>query len=320
MTAARLAGWLLAAALAAAAWWALRRRARVEAQHARRGEPQGPWRRAVARLDGQRAALGALGVLMFVAALTLLAPLVAPYDPARQIDIVAAAGLEPSAAHPFGTDQFSRDVLSRVLFGGRVSLSVALLSVSVALTVGTAYGAAAGWAGGRIDGAMMRLVDAALAIPRILMLIVVFSLWRGAGVGALVLVLGLTGWFGMARVVRGEVRALRTRDFVTAATALGAPGARVLVRHVLPNVASQIAVAATLAVGNVIVLEAGLSYLGIGVQPPQPSWGSIIFEGREVFRSLWWISAFPGLAIVGTVMALNAAGDGLRDALDPRQG
>jgi peptide/nickel transport system permease protein len=232
---------------------------------------------------------------------------------------VNAAGLGPSTAHPFGTDQFSRDVLSRVLHGGRVSLGVALLSVVVALTVGTAYGAVAGWAGGRADGLMMRLVDGALAIPRILLLIVIFSLWRGAGVVTLVLVIGLTGWFGVARVVRGEVRALRTRDFVTAATALGAPGARVLVRHVLPNVASAIVVAATLAVGNVVVLEAGLSYLGIGVQPPQPSWGNIIFEGREVFRTLWWISAFPGLAIVGTVMALNAAGDGLRDALDPRQ-
>jgi peptide/nickel transport system permease protein len=283
------------------------------------GQPAGPWREAFARTRRDRGAMIGLAVLAALALAAVFAPLVAPYDPIAQPDIIALKSLPPSAAHPFGTDQASRDILSRVIYGARVSLGVAALSVLVAITVGTLYGAVAGYRGGRADSAMMRVVDTLLAIPRVLFLIAVLSLWTGAPMTTLVLLIGLTGWFGVSRIVRAQVLSLKEREFVVAARALGADGRRLLVRHILPNVASAIVVAATLGVGNVIILEAGLSYLGLGVQPPQASWGSIIRDGAEQVTTLWWISLFPGLAIVVTVMALNALGDGLRDALDARR-
>ena len=279
----------------------------------------GPWRRAAARLRGDRSAMLGLWTIVALAALALLAPLLAPYDPIRQPDIVTLESLAPSVAHPFGTDQYSRDVLSRVLYGARVSLAVGLLAALVAVTVGTAWGALAGWLGGRADTVMMRLVDAMLAVPRLLLLIVVAALWGRLPIPALVLLLGLTGWFGTSRLVRAQVLGLKERDFVLGARALGVPSARLLVRHVLPNALSPVVVAATLGVGGAIAVEAGLSYLGLGVRPPAASWGSIIADGAEDVGTLWWISLFPGLAIVTTVMAFNALGDGLRDALDPRQ-
>lgn len=279
----------------------------------------GPWQRAAARLRADGGAMAGLFAILALALIALLAPVLAPYDPVRQPDIVALESMAPSAAHPFGTDQYSRDVLSRVIHGARVSLAVGLLAALVAVTVGTAWGALAGWLGGRADTIMMRIVDAMLAIPRLLLLIVVAALWGRLPIPALVLVLGLTGWFGTSRLVRAQVLALKERDFVLGARALGVPGPRLLVRHVLPNALSPVIVAATLGVGGAIAVEAGLSYLGLGVRPPAASWGSIIADGAEDVGTLWWISLFPGLAIVATVMAFNALGDGLRDALDPRQ-
>jgi peptide/nickel transport system permease protein len=279
----------------------------------------GPLRLAALRFRANRAAALGLAVVLVLVVVSLLAPVLAPYDPVAQPDIVALRSQPPSLAHPFGTDQFSRDVLSRVLYGSRVSLSVATLSVLVAITVGTAYGALAGFLGGRADAMMMRAVDAMLAIPRVLLLVVVVSLWGGVSLPVLVVLLGLTGWFGVSRLVRGQVLALREREFVTAARALGASGARVLRRHVLPNALTPVIVAATLGVGHTIALEAGLSYLGLGVQQPLASWGNIIQDGADQVAVHWWISLFPGLAIVLTMMALTAVGDGLRDALDPRQ-
>lgn len=278
-----------------------------------------PWQLAGRRLVRDRAAMFAGAVLAIMLLAALLAPLLAPYDPAAQPDIVALRSQPPSLAHWFGTDPYSRDVLSRVLHGGRVSLSVAVLAIAIAMTVGTAYGAVAGLAGGRTDAIMMRVIDGFLSIPRVLLLVAVLALWRGIPLPALVALLGFTGWFGVSRLVRAQVRALRERDFVVSARALGAGTSRLLVRHILPNVLSPVLVAATLGVGNVIILEAGLSYLGLGVQVPQPSWGNIIQDGMDQVSALWWVSVFPGLAIVVTVMAVNRLGDGLRDALDPRQ-
>jgi peptide/nickel transport system permease protein len=249
----------------------------------------------------------------------VLAPWLAPYDPTAQLDIVALKNLAPSVAHPFGTDFASRDVFSRVLYGARVSLSVALLAIAVSTSVGTTFGAVAGYYGGRIDDVMMRLIDAALSVPRILLLIAVLVLWGEVSLPMLVLMLGLTGWFGVSRLVRAQVLALREQEMVLAARALGARDRDILRRHLLPHVLSPVIVAATLGIANVILIEAGLSYLGIGVRPPTPSWGNIIFDGREQIGSLWWVSTFPGLAIVLTVLAVNLVGDGLRDALDPRQ-
>ena len=306
--------WLLLVAAVAVACGAL-----LRAMPRRPTPDDGPWRRALGRLRADRGALAALWALLLVAALAAAAPLVSPYDPIAQPDLVALKSLPPSLAHPFGTDQSSRDVLSRVLWGARVSLSVGFLAALLSITLGTAWGAAAGWIGGRTDAVLMRVVDALLALPRLLLLIVIAALWGQLSLPVLVLVLGCTGWYGTSRLVRDEVRALRTRDFVTGARALGVPGLRILVRHVLPNALSPVVVAATLAVGNVIAVEAGLSFLGIGVRPPQASWGSIIADGASDIGTLWWIAFFPGLAIVCTVLACNALGDGLRDALDPRE-
>jgi peptide/nickel transport system permease protein len=279
----------------------------------------GPLRLAVRRFRANRGAALGLAALLVLVAVSLLAPLLSPYDPVAQPDIVALRSQPPSLAHPFGTDQYSRDVLSRVLYGSRVSLGVATLAVIIATTVGTVYGAVAGFVGGRTDAFMMRAVDALLAIPRVLLLIVVVALWRGVSLPVLVVLLGLTGWFGVSRLVRAQVLALGEREFVTAARALGASGRRVLLRHILPNALTPVIVAATLGVGNAIAIEAGLSYLGLGVQQPLASWGNIIQDGADQVAVHWWISLFPGLAIVLTMMALNAVGDGLRDALDPRQ-
>jgi peptide/nickel transport system permease protein len=205
------------------------------------------------------------------------------------------------------------------LYGGRVSLAVALLATLVSVTVGTAYGAAAAFVEGVVGAVLDRVLDALLSIPRLLLLIAIFAAWRDAPLKYFIIILGLTGWYSLARLVRGQVLALKGRDFVQSARALGATNTRILFRHVLPNVVSPVVVAATLGVGHVIVLEAGLSYLGIGVAIPQPSWGNIIQEGFDGTFTTWWISFFPGIAIVLTVMAVTVLGDGLLRALQPRR-
>lgn len=309
-----LAGWLIAAiATAALALLLLRRRRPAP------GAPHSPWRDALERLRAERAVQLAVVVVIALVVTALLAPLLAPYDPTRPLGLTTLNSRPPSLAHPFGTDPLSRDVFSRALFGARVSLAVSALAVLVAVTVGTLWGAIAGFAGGLADTALMRIVDACLAIPRLLLLVAVVALWDRLPLPALILLLGLTGWFGISRLVRAQVLALREQDFVISARALGASGPRILGRHVLPNVVSPVIVAATLGIGNVIVLEAGLSYLGIGVRPPVPSWGSIIQDGADQIVALPWLALFPGLLIVVTALAFNTLGDALRDALDPRE-
>jgi peptide/nickel transport system permease protein len=271
--------------------------------------------RRILRKPSSRVAMVILGIIVLVG---VLAPFIAPYDPAAQPDIVRLKSLAPSLAHPFGTDPYSRDVLSRVLYGARLSLAIGLLATLVSLTLGVAYGAIAGYAGGLVDALMMRVLDAFLAIPRLLLLLGILVAWPQLSVGSLILFLGLTGWFGVSRIVRGQVLALKHAEFVTAAQALGASRRRILVRHLLPNLISPIVVAATVGVAHVIVLEAGLSYLGIGVPPPLASWGNIILDGADQVATLWWMSLFPGLFMVLTVMTLNILGEALRDAYDRR--
>ena len=278
----------------------------------------GPWRAALGRLRHDRVATVAAVVLGVFVLAALFAPAIAPYAPNAQPDIIGAARLAPSWSHPFGTDAFSRDVLSRVIYGARISLGVATLAIVLAMSVGTAWGAVAGFAGGATDALMMRIIDALLAIPRILILLLILGLWGSISLASLVLVLGLTGWFATSRLVRERVRALARQDFTVAARALGARDVRVLWRHVMPNALSPVIVAATLGIGNVIVLEAALSYLGIGVRPPHASWGNIIQDGADQIGSAWWVALFPGLAMLVTVIAFNLLGDSLRDALDPR--
>ena len=261
----------------------------------------------------------ASAILVVIALLGALAPWVAPYDPTAIPDAIGLRSQPPSAMHPFGTDVFSRDVLSRVIWGTRVSLEVSLLAVLLAIAVGTTFGAVAGYAGGRVDSVLMRFNDALLAIPRILLLLGVLALWGTLPVGGLVLLLGLTGWFGVSRLVRGEVRALAAREWVDAARALGVSHVRILWRHILPHITAPVLIAATFGVANVIVLEAGLSYLGFGVQPPRASWGSIIHDGSDAIAQQWWVSVFPGIALVATSLALHVVADRLRERLNPRQ-
>jgi peptide/nickel transport system permease protein len=265
--------------------------------------------------------MAGVAMLTLLGLIALGAQYVAPYDPIAQPDIVGLKNLPPSLAHPFGTDHLSRDVLSRVIFGSRVSLSIAFLSVIVAATVGTAYGAIAGYGGGLLDAIMMRLVDAFLAIPRVLLLIAVATLWKGLGLIGLILLLGLTGWFAVSRLVRTMVLSAREDEFVTAARALGASNGRILAQYILPHVISPVLVAATLGIGNVIVIEAGLTYLGMGVQPPNASWGSIFQDGMTgvQFQSAWWVSVSAGIALIITVLSVNLVADGLREAMNARQ-
>jgi peptide/nickel transport system permease protein len=260
-----------------------------------------------------------LALIVLLCLVALFAPLIAPYSPNEQLDIVGLKSQPPSFAHPLGTDQYSRDLLSRMLFGARISLSVGMLAVLLAATIGTAYGVIAGYIGGRIDALMMRLLDAFLAIPRVLLLVALLALWSPVPLYALILIIGFTGWFEVSRLVRAEVLGVKQREYVLAARALGAPARRIVWHHVLPNVLNPVFVAAALGVGNVIILEAGLSYLGVGARAPTASWGSIFFDGSDAFQSTWWIALFPGLAIIVTVLAFNAFGAALRDALDPHQ-
>lgn len=262
-----------------------------------------------------QAGLALVGALVVMA---LVGPMLSPYDPTSQLDLATQQMQPPSLDHPMGTDFFSRDVLSRVLHGARISLAIALLSVFLSMTVGTAVGWVAGISGGIVDGVLMRTVDAGLAIPRVFLLLVLLALWNDVGVGALIAILGLTSWFGTSRLVRAEILSLRDRDFMMATRALGVGRARTLFRHLLPNLAAPVIVTATLGIGHIILIEAGLSFLGVGVRPPTPSWGSLIQEGQDLLTSAPWISIFPGLAIVVTVVGFSLLGDGLRDTLDPR--
>ncbi len=257
-------------------------------------------------------------VLAFFVTIAVAAPAVAPFPPYHQIDITRA-NQPPSPRHPLGTDFLSRDVWSRLAYGARISLSIGTLAMVVAVTVGAAVGAVAGYFGRWVDAVLMRLVDVALAMPRIFVLLMAVALWDYLPLWVLVLLIGLTGWFGTSRLVRAEVLSLREREFVAAARALGAGPARIIFRHVLPNAAAPIIVSAALGIGNVMLLEAGLSFLGLGVPSPAPSWGNMIADGMGKMAVAWWSATFPGLAISLVVMALNAVGDALRDALDPRR-
>lgn len=260
-----------------------------------------------------------LGVLAFFVLIAVAAPLVAPYDPRVHLDIIGLKNQPPSWSHPLGTDVYSRDLWSRVAFGARISLTVGALGMLVAVTLGAVVGAVAGYYRRWVDAVLMRAVDVGLSLPRIFLLLIVVALWNHLPLAVLVLAMGLTSWFGTSRLVRAEVLSLRERDFVAAARAVGAGSARVIFRHVLPNASAPIIVSAALGIGNVLLLEAGLSFLGIGVPPPTPTWGNMIADGAPHLARAPWTTLFPGLAIALVVMALNAVGDALREALDPRQ-
>ena len=265
----------------------------------------GWWRHA------DRAGLAAAGFLLALMALSAAAPFLSPYAP-DAIDL-ASRRAAPSVAHLFGTDELGRDVCTRVLFGARVSLAVGLVSALVAGIVGALVGAASGYAGGWVDDLLMRVTDAALAMPRLPLLMIAAAVAR-PGLAGLVLLVGLLGWMEVARLVRAETQSIRTLDFVTAARAAGAHGLHVVLRHVLPLVAPTVLVAATLAVARNILLESALSFFGVGVQPPQASWGNMLYQAQTTMATSPWLALFPGLAILATTLALNL----LVEALSPR--
>jgi len=263
-----------------------------------------------------------LTVLVAVALLAVGAPFVAGPPPAVVTDIAQLRFLPPFASdvhgvlHLLGTDRFGRDVWARLLYGARISLAVGLLAVLLSVLIGTAVGAVAGFFRGTVSVTLLAVTDWALALPRVVLLLLLAALWQPSAV-LVIVVLGLTGWMSIARLVYGEVRALAARPFVEGARALGASRRRVLWRHVLPNALTPVIVAAALGVGNAISLEAGLSYLGLGVQPPTPSWGNMIASGRDTLVNAPWVAAAPGVALVLVVIACTLLGDAVRDALDP---
>ena len=261
----------------------------------------------------RRGLLGGVVVAAMLAA-GILAPAVAPYSYSTQSLLQRLK--PPTAAHWLGTDGFGRDILTRVIWGARVSLEIGFLATGLAIAVGTAVGGAAGYFGGAVDTGIMRVADVFMSVPALFLILVVVALF-GASLLNTAMVVGLVTWAPVARIVRGECLTLRARDFVEAARALGASHGRILGRHVLVNAVPAIIVQGTLLLGQTILIESGLSYLGLGVQPPTPSWGNMVVEGRQFLASAWWVSTFPGLAIFATVLGFNLFGDGLRDALDP---
>jgi peptide/nickel transport system permease protein len=266
-------------------------------------------------------ALGSLAVLAAVAAAALLAPVLAPADPIKN-DLLerltppmwSAGG---TSAHPLGTDTLGRDVLSRLLFGARVSLAVGFAAVLVSGALGVTAGVLGGFYGGWLDDVLMRAGDVQLAFPVLLLGVALLAV-LGPGVGNLILVLVVSGWITYARIVRGETLSLKHRDFVEAARALGALDRRLICRHVLPNVWAPIVVVATFSLARTIIAEASLSFLGLGVPAPLASWGAMLDEGRNYITTGWWLALFPGTAILIVVLVINLLGDWLRDALDPR--
>lgn len=254
-------------------------------------------------------------VLAGTATVCIAGPWLVPWDPGQvQLDAIRAA---PSLAHPFGTDDLGRDILVRVLHGGRFSILIGILAALLGTGIGTLVGGVAGYAGRRVDGALMRITDVAFAIPTLPLLIVLAS-YSGADPVSMALIIGLLSWMTTARVVRGEVLALKEAAFVEAARSIGATPGRILWRHILPNALGPIVVGATLAVGNAIVVESSMSFLGLGVQPPTPTWGNMLMDAQASMATTPWLTVFPGAAILLVVLAVNFLGDGLQDALDPR--
>jgi peptide/nickel transport system permease protein len=279
------------------------------------------WLVTLKRLARRRTALVGLGVVVIVLLAALFAPWLSPFDPLEQ-DInqrLKEPGWQTAAGriHVLGTDHLGRDILARVIFGSRIALVVGLSAVLISGVLGMAIGLVAGYFGGKVDDFFMRLADIQLAFPFILLAIAVIAV-RGPTLFNIILVIGVSSWVVYARVVRGEVLSIREREFVQAAIALGSRDGRVVVRHVLPNAFTPWLVVATLDMARVIVIESALSFLGLGVQPPTPTWGGMLADGRVYLSTAWWLATFPGLAIFVTVLGINLLGDGLRDTLDPR--
>ena len=267
------------------------------------------------RLFANRLAVAGLLVVVCLFVVALTAPILAPYDP-YGIDVEAIL-LPPSPRHFFGTDELGRDVFARMVYGARVSLEVGFVSAGLATLVGVILGALAGYYGGWVEAAIMRFTDMMLCFPTFFLILAVIALLEPSIINIMA-VIGLTSWMGVARLVRAEFLSLKQREYVEAARSLGARDIRIIFRHILPNAMAPVLVALTLGVAGAILVESGLSFLGLGVQPPMASWGNILNQGKANIEIAWWLSLFPGLAILVTVLGYNLLGEGIRDALDPR--
>lgn len=275
------------------------------------------WGIAWRRIRGDPGAIIAASVIVLLILVAIFAPQIAPWDPARPDRAVSFRASPPSAEHWLGTDRAGRDVLSRLIYGARVSLGVGFGSQLLSLVFGVIFGLMAGYFGGWIDVLISRLIEILQAFPSLLLLIVL-SVTIGPGLVTAYIALGIVGWAGVARLVRGEALKLKHSDYVEGARALGSRAPRLLFRHIFPGVTPSLIVIYSIGVGGAIIGEATLSFLGLGVQPPTPSWGQMIADGQSYLTTAWWMSVFPGLAIAVVVLAFNFLGDVLRDALDPR--
>ncbi len=267
------------------------------------------------RIRRNRLAMFGGSIVLALFMVSLLAPLIAPYDPSTINSWQVLA--PPSWQHWFGTDELGRDVLSRVLFGARVSLKVGFVAVGIAVSIGTVIGLVSGYYSGLVDATLMRFVDIMLCFPAFFLILAIITFLEPS-IWYIMMVIGLTGWMGVARLVRAETLSIREMDYILAARCIGCSNTRIIFRHIFPNAVSPVLVSATLGIAGAILTESALSFLGIGVQPPTPSWGNILTSGKDYIEFAWWLSLFPGLSILVTVLAYNLLGEGIRDALDPR--
>lgn len=275
-----------------------------------------PRQRTIRRFTSHKGALFGIAFIVLLIVVALTAQWLAPYDPNRTN--LKLRGASPSWAHPFGNDDIGRDILSRIMFGARVALLVGISSTTIAVSIGVLVGSMAGYFGGWVDVVLSRLIDTLMAFP-ILALLLTLSALLGPSLRNVVIIVGVTFWASYARVIRAEVLSLRERDYVLAARSSGASDRRIILRHIVPNAIGPVIILASLAIGGVIIFESALSFLGMGISRPTPSWGTMLSDGREYIRNYPHIAIAPGLAISFTVLAFNLIGDGLRDALDPRE-
>ncbi len=262
-------------------------------------------------------AVSGLAAILFLVVIAVFAPSLSRYNPIEG-DIIQRLS-PPSAAHIFGTDELGRDVFTRMIYGTRISVTIGIVAVSISVLIGVSLGLLSGYFGGRTDDILMRFVDIMLCFPTFFLILMVIA-FLGANIFNVIIVIGLTSWTGLARLVRGETLSVKERDFIVAAEGLGLSRPRIIFVHILPNVIAPVIVSSIFGVGGAILTESGLSFLGLGVQPPTPSWGNILTSGKDYIHIAWWLSLFPGLAILITVLGWNLLGDGLRDVFDPRSG
>lgn len=267
------------------------------------------------RLLHNKLAVAGLTVVTLLFAVSLLAPVIAPYDP-NAIDLKNIL-MPPGSSHLLGTDQLGRDILSRMIWGARISLKVGFVAVGIATLIGTSLGTISGYYGGIIDTLIMRVVDLMLCFPSFFLILTVIAVLEPS-IWNIMAVIGFTSWMGVARLIRAEILTIREREFIQAARSQGASNMRIITKHIIPNAMSPVLVSATLGVAGAILTESALSFLGIGVQPPTPSWGNMLTAGKDNLEYAWWLSLFPGMAILITVLGYNLLGEGIRDALDPR--